>query len=480
MKKICLILATTIATIQLHALTVNTTAGNLEKAVGENITEKALEVTGEIDASDFDFIAGKMQNLETLNLRNAKIVKYEGKVLNNGRIYCNENEIPEFALLGSGIKNITLPASVISVSDAAFAGTAITSAELPENCRKIGAMAFKDCILLKSINLGGVTTVSDDTFSGCTSLTEITGTENLTVIGQRAFKGCASLENFAFSKNLIEIGKEAFAKSALKTADISKTSLTAIESGVFAECTGLTKVVLPESIERFDRSAFFGDAEISEFNFPNSLTEIGDFGLYGLSKLQYPIITDVNEVVGNHTNLSTIGKYGMADCSSMTQFSLPATTTYLGDYAMAGWTSFVDLLVRNIDTAPELGENVWYNVNQPNVYLYVTDSNESSFKDAAQWQEFNFTHSTTSAEQTIAEDLNAKIAVWFDGTVLNVTAKQEIETVTLYDTTGKMLTTVQGDSENIQIPTENWQNRLYIVRVSLSDGTVSAVKSARK
>ena len=318
MKKICLILATTIATIQLHALTVNTTAGNLEKAVGENITEKALEVTGEIDASDFDFIAGKMQNLETLNLRNAKIVKYEGKALNNGRIYCNENEIPEFALLGSGIKNITLPASVISVSDAAFAGTAITSAELPENCRKIGAMAFKDCILLKSINLGGVTTVSDDTFSGCTSLTEITGTENLTVIGQRAFKGCASLENFAFSKNLIEIGKEAFAKSALKTADISKTSLTAIESGVFAECTELTKVVLPESIERFDRSAFFGDAEISEFNFPNSLTEIGDFGLYGLSKLQYPIITDVNEVVGNHTNLSTRGKYGMADCSSMT------------------------------------------------------------------------------------------------------------------------------------------------------------------
>ena len=164
----------------------------------------------------------------------------------------------------------------------------------------------------------------------------------------------------------------------------------------------------------------------------------------------------------------------------MTQFSLPATTTYLGDYAMAGWTSFVDLLVRNIDTAPELGENVWYNVNQPNVYLYVTDSNESSFKDAAQWQEFNFTHSTTSAEQTIAEDLNAKIAVWFDGTVLNVTAKQGIETVTLYDTTGKMLTTVKGDSENIQIPTENWQNRLYIVRVSLSDGTVSAVKSARK
>ena len=61
-----------------------------------------------------------------------------------------------------------------------------------------------------------------------------------------------------------------------------------------------------------------------------------------------------------------------------------------------------------------------------------------------------------------------------------MSAKQEIETVTLYDTTGKMLTTVQGDSENIQIPTENWQNRLYIVRVSLSDGTVSAVKSARK
>lgn len=480
MKKICLILATAIATMQLHALTVNTTAGDLEKVVGENITEKTLEVTGEIDASDFDFIAGKMLNLETLNLRNAKIVKYEGKALNNGRIDGNENTIPEFALLGSGIKNITLPASLSTISEAAFAGSAITAIELPANCTSVGAMAFKDCESLQSINLGGVNTVNDDTFSGCTSLTEITGSENVTEIGQRAFKNCSSLENFAFSKNLMEIGEEAFAKSALKTAYISKTSLIAIESGVFAECAGLTKVALPESIERFDKSAFFGDAEIAEFNFPNSLMEIGDFGLYGLSKLQYPIITDVNEVVGNHTNLYTIGKYGMADCSSMTQFSFPATTTYLGDYAMAGWTSFVDLLVRNIDIAPELGENVWQNVNQPNVYLYVTDSNENSFAQAAQWQEFNFTHSTTSAEQTIAEDLSAKIAVWFDGTVLNVTAKQDIETITLYDTTGKMLTTVQGEGESVQVPTENWQNRLYIIRVSLADGTVSAVKTVRK
>lgn len=463
------------------ALTVsNVTPGNLGVAVGENTSEKTLLVTGRIDASDFEFISYKMTGLETLDLSGATIVSYSGKTLSNGRAVSAANVIPEYAMIGSAVKTIKLPANTVSISEAAFSGSGLTFVELPSSCTSIGAMAFKDCASLESVTLGGVSVLPDDAFSGCVSLTKVAGVENITKIGVRAFKGCSALENVSFAKTLSSVGEEAFAKSGLKSADLSKTAVTVISKGAFAECGSLEKILLPESLENIHKSAFFGDEALTEFNFPSSLETIGDFGMYGLKKLSYPMTTDVNNVVGGKTSLASIGRYGMADCESMRQFSLPSSIEFLGDNAMAGWTSFVDLLVRNVEEAPELGENVWEGVDQPNVYLYVTDSNEASFAGAEQWKEFNFTHSTTGAEQVITEDLTkARIAVWFDASVINISAKQDILSAKVYDTTGCMLADIAGDGDSMQIATSQWQSKLYIVYVTLTDGTATAVKIAR-
>lgn len=60
---------------QIQAVTVTTTAGNLEQVLeNENLSQlNNLTVNGTMDARDFKFIADELPALQTLNLADAKI-----------------------------------------------------------------------------------------------------------------------------------------------------------------------------------------------------------------------------------------------------------------------------------------------------------------------------------------------------------------------------------------------------------------------
>ena len=64
------------------AITVTSTPGNLSSAVGDNIGEASLVVSGEINAADFEFIAEKMTSLTSLDLSGVSIVAYSGNPIN--------------------------------------------------------------------------------------------------------------------------------------------------------------------------------------------------------------------------------------------------------------------------------------------------------------------------------------------------------------------------------------------------------------
>ena len=79
----------------------------------------------------------------------------------------------------------------------------------------IGNEAFKDCKSLTNITIGnGVTSIGDRAFISCTSLTSITIGNGVTTIGDFAFSYCNSLTAVTFLGDAPKIENDAFKQSS--------------------------------------------------------------------------------------------------------------------------------------------------------------------------------------------------------------------------------------------------------------------------
>jgi hypothetical protein len=87
------------------------------------------------------------------------------------------------------VSYVTIPDSVTTISDNAFAGCSnLTSVTFGDSVTTIGDNAFLDCISLTSATLGdSVTAIGDYAFRDCSSLTAVTIPTSVTFIGISAF-----------------------------------------------------------------------------------------------------------------------------------------------------------------------------------------------------------------------------------------------------------------------------------------------------
>ena len=125
------------------AITVTSTPGNLSSAVGDNIGEASLVVSGEINAADFEFIAEKMTSLTSLDLSGASIVAYSGNPILLGRTDYVANSLPAYAFAGTSIESIALPNTLTAIEEGAFSTSRLKSISIPSSVTAIGVGAFR-------------------------------------------------------------------------------------------------------------------------------------------------------------------------------------------------------------------------------------------------------------------------------------------------------------------------------------------------
>jgi len=154
-------------------------------------------------------------------------------------------------LNGALVTHLEIPASVTSIGNYAFAGcTGLSSIVIPEGVTRIGKGAFHGCDSLTSITLPfvgaakdgasnthfgyifgasdhydnddvvpssletvvvtGGTSIGEDAFYYCDSLTSITIPEGVTSIGEYAFSSCDSLTSIVIPASVTSIGEYAF------------------------------------------------------------------------------------------------------------------------------------------------------------------------------------------------------------------------------------------------------------------------------
>ncbi|MCP4930002.1 MAG: leucine-rich repeat domain-containing protein [Gammaproteobacteria bacterium] len=158
------------------------------------------------------------------------------------------------------LTSITIPDSVTSIGELAFAHSRMTSITIGNGVTSIGKRAF-GYAGMTSITIGNsVTSIGEWAFSDCPNLTSLTIPGSVTSIGGFAFNDCKSLTSITIGNGVTSIGRYAFQYCYKLTSITIPDSVTSIALKAFYNCRNLTAVTFlgdaPE--EKLRDVVFFG------------------------------------------------------------------------------------------------------------------------------------------------------------------------------------------------------------------------------
>ena len=261
-----------------------------------------------------------------------------------------------------GLTSISIPEGVKSIGGGAFSGcSGLTSISIPSSVEIIGAGAFQGCSGLTSISIPeGVTTIGARAFGGCSSL-NISVNENNTkyssVNGMLLDKEKTTLIAYPSAKETVTnvptsvttIGNDAFYGCKSLTSISIPSSVTSIGEAAFSGCSSLTSITIPsEGVKSIGNGAFDGCKSLTSISIPSSVTSIGETAFFGCSSLTS--ITIPSE------GIKSIGNAAFSGCSGLTTVTMKATTPpELGGSVFNGTAGNLQILVPSgfVDTYKE-------------------------------------------------------------------------------------------------------------------------------
>lgn len=169
--------------------------------------------------------------------------------------------------LPAGTTSYTVREGTVTISNSAFASSAIQQGSLPQSLVYIDSEAFSDSQLIEITIPESVTEIGPEAFKNCRNLQRLTLPNSLKKVAESAFEYCSSLTQLSLPSQLEEIGKSAF-------------------SGC-----GLTEVVIPAGIQIINDYAFGVQPNLKIFceasSKPEGWSNNWDFGAKGRTVYWY-------------------------------------------------------------------------------------------------------------------------------------------------------------------------------------------------
>ena len=456
--------------------------GELAAKLSESgFDDTSLTLSGIIDVRDLLSIAA-MPNLAELDLVAVDIAAYTpDKPLDLPEAQFAADYMPQTVFFGKKLTKLVLPASLKEIGDYAFADNSFASVTLPESVVAIGNFAFYDCDELTSIQLSAsLQEIGEYSFAECGSLAvadlsntsfdevpaccflsdaalaEVTFSANIKTISDNAFAGCKALKTISLP-NIESIGTNAFASTGIEALQMPE-SVEQIGDFAFA-CNDKLSTVKINSAPEIGEGLFFSNAALANIETKEALTQIPNYTFTGNKSIDYAS-TEAFE------NVRLVGDYALMDCSAE-KLVLGSGLVYLGDGAMEGFTGLKDIDATALgENLPELGEDVFYGIEQEKVILTVAEDSKTPWKNAEQWKEFRIEELT--GIDAVA-DTNSGIKAWFEGNNLMIQAPSVIEKAELYVVDGKKVYICNSADSSLQIDTAGFSERIYILSVKTVD-----------
>ena len=266
------------------------TKGTLASVLAENDLEASsivlLKITGEINDVDMLEIR-RMTNLINLDISGTNLTELPASTFQQLK----------------NLKKVILPNTLTSIGENAFKESGLQSIEIPTSVEAIEDGAFGDCTALTTVTFekgSQLKTIKGGfevgAFQNCISLTSIEIPASVETIERSAFYNCTALTTVTFEK-----------RSQLKTIGgwYEDVDDTCIGYGAFADCTSLTSIEIPASVETIEFAAFKNCTALTTVTF-----EKGS---------QLKMIRGTN-------SLYSYSSYGaFADCTSLTSIEIPAS-----------------------------------------------------------------------------------------------------------------------------------------------------------
>ena len=299
------------------------TKGELENELAgyDYANIESLKITGVLNDVDFLFIYRMMPNLKNLDIAEVNITAlpiqafYKSTNVENLILPNTLITIGEEMFYQSKLKTVVIPANATTIGNSAFEQCAsLTSIEIPASVETIEATAFKGCSKLATVTFekgSQLKTIGGDyerydsygAFLDCTALTSIEIPASVETIGASAFKGCSKLATVTFEKG-----------SQLKAIGGGYYSSHYNYYGAFSDCTALTSIEIPASVETIESAAFKGCSSLATVTFENG------------------------------SQLKTIGggsysSGAFSDCTALTSIEIPASVETIEAAAFKGCSS---------------------------------------------------------------------------------------------------------------------------------------------
>ena len=336
------------------------TKGELENVLAgyDYANIESLKITGVLNDVDFLFIYRMMPKLKNLDIAEVNITAlptqafYKSTNVEHLILPKTLTTIGKEMFYRSKLKSVVIPASVETIEAAAFMGcsslatvtfekgsqlktigggyssyypnyygafldcTALTSIEIPASVETIEAAAFMRCSKLATVTFekgSQLKTIGGDyssyyygVFSDCTALKSIEIPASVETIEAAAFMGCSSLATVTFEKG-----------SQLKTIGGGYSSYYPNYYGAFLDCTALTSIEIPASVETIEAAAFMRCSKLATVTFEkgSQLKTIGgDYSSY-----YYGVFSDCTALksIEIPASVETIEATAFKGCSSL-------------------------------------------------------------------------------------------------------------------------------------------------------------------
>ena len=187
----------------------------------------------------------------------------------------------------------------------------LTSLRTASNCQ-FGDGAFQDCVKLSKIIISTTASIGSRAFMGCKKVTRAVDLHG--DIGMDAFAGSGLTEVSAQSEN---IGSGAFSYCKdLTSASLSNVKI--LSGSLFAGCSLLSTITLPNDYTNIEDGAFSGCASLTSFTIPQTVSAIGNDAFNGCSGLSSIIFK------GNMPKLGARTSSCFYDCPLLTNIYYPA------------------------------------------------------------------------------------------------------------------------------------------------------------
>ena len=322
------------------------------------------------------------------------------------------------------IKTVIINDGVTSIGNQAFYGcSSLTSITIPESMTSIAGGAFEDCSSLTSVTIpNSVTSIGSFAFYGCTSLTSITIPNSVTSIGDYAFYGCSSLTSITIPNSVTSIGESTFSGCSSLTSVTIGNGVTSIGESTFYCCSSLISITIPNSVTSIGQYAFKDCSSLTSITIPNSITSIGDYAFYGCSSLTKTNYT--GDIAGwcnigfdnSRANPMYYSHNFYINDQEIKDLVIPNSVDSIHDYAFNRCSSLTSVTCE-AETPPTVGQYAFDGVSN-SIPVYVPCGCVEAYKAASGWKDF------TNIQEPLAE---YSIEVYVNDTIMG-TAKVDYNT----------------------------------------------------